>query len=89
MAYSGRYLQRLRVLVAATYGMTCWLCHEPIESWREFEVDHVLPRAQGGSDALPNLRPAHGTFSEAKCNTRRGQRAAPPPVHVNDAQWFE
>lgn len=88
MAYSGRRVQELRLLVASTYGLACWLCGRPIASWREYEVDHVLPRALGGSDALPNLRPAHGCFSESKCNTRRGKSTAPPVEHIDDTHWF-
>ncbi len=30
-------------------------------------VDHITPISQGGTGALYNLRPAHGT-----CNSRRG-----------------
>jgi hypothetical protein len=66
-------VKRFRELVFGTYGSTCWLCGHPGAD----TVDHVKPRAMGGTDTLDNLRPAHGF-----CNTGRGAGAlsSPPPT---------
>lgn len=47
----------------------CWICGKGGAT----SVDHVVPRARGGSDALTNLRAAH-----VKCNASRGARMALP-----------
>ena len=72
--WGGRRASNLRRLVAATYGLRCHLCGQQIASYAEMEADHVVPRSQGGSDALDNLRPAHG-----HCNQRRGTQ----PITTN------
>jgi len=71
--WGGRYAQQLRALVLEVYGTDCWLCGHPGAT----TADHVRARARGGTDALDNLRPAHGF-----CNTGRG--AADP--HPGRAQ---
>ena len=55
-------------------GWTCGICLEPVsrtappnDPWAP-TLDHVLPRALGGSDELDNLRLAHRW-----CNTVRGK----------------
>jgi len=52
----------------------CWLCGLPILISGEcgkftYSDDHVLPRANGGSNHHTNLRPAH-----RRCNTIRGTK---------------
>lgn len=64
--WSGRYAQRLVALTLAVYGRTCHLCLKPGAT----TADHIVPRSKGGSDAISNLRPAHG-----RCNYRRGDRS--------------
>jgi 5-methylcytosine-specific restriction enzyme A len=50
----------------------CWLCYQPGDEHDPLEVDHVVPKAQGGSDDRSNLRAAHRS-----CNRRRrGRRSA-------------
>jgi len=56
-------------------GFVCWLCggstvdgaepNSPVAP----EIDHVIPRSQGGSDDVANLRCAHRF-----CNESRGDR---------------
>ncbi|WP_455952497.1 HNH endonuclease [Arcanobacterium haemolyticum] len=71
----GRQLQKLRALVISTYGLECHLCHQLIDTRlpgthpQGFSIDHVIPRAHGGSNAIGNLRPAH-----RQCNTERGTK---------------
>lgn len=60
-----------------TYGITCYLCHEPIDltatrqvgkpGWeRGLHRDHVIPRSKGGPDTIENVRPTH-----ARCNLEK------------------
>ncbi len=47
--------RRRRAAVLADHGGRCHLCgHLGAE-----QVDHVVPRSQGGTDDLTNLAPAH------------------------------
>ncbi|GAC1329476.1 MAG: hypothetical protein NVSMB13_17110 [Mycobacteriales bacterium] len=61
--------------VARRDGWTCWICagevdqHAPVTSPVAPSVDHVVPRARGGSNEPANLRLAH-----RGCNGRRGSR---------------
>lgn len=69
--WAGTYARLLKDLCLATYGDICHLCgHAGATS-----VDHIRPRALGGSDDIDNLLPAH-----AFCNTGRGAL----PI-----QWFD
>lgn len=70
-SWGGRRIARIRALVWRMYGGRCWLCGAEITAVQPWDVDHVLPRSQGGSDELRNLRPAH-----ASCNRSRGARPA-------------
>jgi 5-methylcytosine-specific restriction enzyme A len=42
--------------VLARDGHRCQQCGKPCPHPRHHDVDHVLPRAEGGSDDLSNLR---------------------------------
>jgi 5-methylcytosine-specific restriction endonuclease McrA len=52
--------KRLRV-IERDNGM-CYLCGLPGAN----SVDHVIPHAKGGTDAMTNLRAAHMTCNTAK-----------------------
>ena len=56
--------QRLRVLSRDTY--TCYYCSADNAS----HVDHVIPKAKGGSDDMDNLVAAC-----ASCNQRKGSKS--------------
>ncbi|MDE2935971.1 MAG: HNH endonuclease signature motif containing protein [Chloroflexota bacterium] len=64
--------KRVRKLVldlhAAQDGQ-CGICGQAIDDLRATHVDHIIPRAKGGSDRLTNLQLAH-----ARCNTAKGDR---------------
>jgi 5-methylcytosine-specific restriction endonuclease McrA len=64
----GRRKRRVRALLARD-GDLCWLCGKPLDG--DATLDHVVPRSKGGSDALANLKLAHG-----RCNHRRGNADA-------------
>lgn len=66
--WAGRYVSQVRARVLTTYGDTCCHCHRPGAR----SVEHVRPRAFGGTDQLENLRPAH-----LDCNIRRGTDPMP------------
>jgi 5-methylcytosine-specific restriction endonuclease McrA len=66
--------------VLETYGSVCHICSEAIDlsapracgkqGWElGLHIDHVVPIAKGGEDALHNVKPAHG-----KCNLSKGSR---------------
>ena len=48
----------------------CWLCGEPARPNDPLEVDHVIPRSEGGATTRENLHTAHRS-----CNRSRGGRA--------------
>ncbi|MEU7904136.1 HNH endonuclease [Actinoplanes sp. NPDC049118] len=70
---SSKTARRRRVI--NRWSSDCWLCGLPIDlalaspAPGSFSIDHVTPQAYGGSDRLPNLRPAHRS-----CNAARGHR---------------
>jgi 5-methylcytosine-specific restriction endonuclease McrA len=72
-AGSTRRWRRLRLAVAwrlATVGsLPCTRCGQAIAYGDTWDLDHILARAQGGTDRPDNLGPAH-----PRCN-----RAAQPP----------
>jgi len=55
----------------------CHICGQPIdydlhwEDSRSFVVDHVIPLAKGGEDALSNMRAAHRHQPSVNATARR------------------
>lgn len=47
----------------------CYLCDTPIRTAQDLTLDHIWPKAHGGSDLPPNRAVAHWT-----CNNRKGSR---------------
>lgn len=64
-----RHLQYIRQRLIAEHGMVCALCGKPIESESELTVDHIIPRAMGGSTTYENCQLAH-----KECNFRKGNK---------------
>jgi 5-methylcytosine-specific restriction endonuclease McrA len=62
---------------------TCWLCGEPARVDDPLEVDHVIPRSEGGATTRANLRAAHRSCNRSRGGTggggsrRRGGAADP------------
>lgn len=61
--WGGRKVQQLAGRVFAQQGRVCHLCGMPGAD----TIDHLTPRAAGGTDELDNLAPAHSS-----CNSARG-----------------
>ena len=66
--------EKLRLIFDRTSGK-CHICHGALEFSSygkddEWEVEHSNPRANGGSDRLSNLYPAH-----IKCNRSKGTKS--------------
>lgn len=74
MAHWARGWAATRRRVLERDGYVCWLCRKPGAN----SVDHVIPRALGGSHGESNLRAAHGW-----CNSQRGKRMVLPRARAN------
>jgi 5-methylcytosine-specific restriction endonuclease McrA len=62
----------LRRTYAATLPVVCEICGKPVEPWQKWELDHRVPRCQGGAWHNPaNLRPLHWA-----CNRGPAKRLA-------------
>ena len=44
-----------------------------LQSAQGWEIDHIVPVARGGTDALSNLRPLHWRNNDAKGDSLDGQ----------------
>lgn len=68
-------------LVVKTYGKWCVYCMELGVEVPATSIDHVVPVARGGTDALNNLRPVCGT-----CNSSKGAKLLEEwPKHLRPA----
>lgn len=74
--------KRARARLRAT-GASCYLCGEaidyklPMTDPKSFVVDHVIPLAKGGQDALSNMKAAH---RRRDCNSKKRARIVAPIV---------
>jgi hypothetical protein len=78
---------RRRLLAAGLWGeLSCYLCGESIDvrlghpDPLSASIDHVIPRARGGTHDAANLRPTH-----LRCNLRKHARADVGPLAYTDA----
>lgn len=76
-----RHLQYIRQHLIAKHGMVCALCGKPIESENELTVDHIIPRAMGGSTTYENCQLAH-----KECNFRKGNKYVDPETFKNNTE---
>lgn len=82
MASNPRSYRRVRDYILATHPPVCAWCGGAIDLTLSGNdplgpsVDHILPRAQGGTDHPNNLQPMH-----RRCNTTRGNQ--PLPKHTS------
>lgn len=59
-ARTSKGFRKLRASWWTQGNRTCWLCGKPITEANDYTIDHVVPLSQGGTNALTNLKPAHG-----------------------------
>ena len=64
---SAARVRRIRSPLIERQNGRCGLCGEPVIG--EIHIDHVIPRAHGGSDTLDNLQAAHAACNLAKCGS--------------------
>ena len=81
---TGRPWRRLRHHILTTRPAICAQCGQPIDltlsGFHDYgpTVDHVEPRARGGTDHPTNLQPMHRI-----CNLRKGSRPTDTPHSRN------
>ncbi|MBW4678665.1 MAG: HNH endonuclease [Microcoleus vaginatus WJT46-NPBG5] len=54
------------------FGSCCWWCRKSLRE-AELTLDHLLPKSEGGSNSLENLR-----LACFRCNNSRGKSLYPP-----------
>lgn len=76
---------RLRLAVLERDGWVCSTCGKALEG-DDATVDHVIPKAAGGTDDTSNLVSMCRT-----CNASKGDRPAPVLVRVNwtNSRWLD
>lgn len=68
--FNERELRRkIKLELAAKYGLTCAICGKPIASVEDATVDHIIPLFRGGKTTIENCQLAH-----AKCNKQKGSK---------------
>ncbi|MBV9851781.1 MAG: HNH endonuclease [Armatimonadetes bacterium] len=80
--------------VAERAGERCEYCHAPEQVFNfAFEVEHILPRAAGGDDALDNLALACESCNLCKSDAVTGRDEATgadvPLFHPRRDRWHE
>ena len=58
---------RKQALAAFRDGDVCGRCHRPMRTGQKLELDHIVPRSQGGETTWENTRLTHKA-----CNQRAG-----------------
>lgn len=65
----------------------CWYCGKQTNPFRDFQIDHVVPQAHGGTDDRGNLVPACQA-----CNQRKGAQSLDSfrrGYGIGHRFWFE
>ena len=62
-----RDIKRRWAVKCETGELFCFLCGKKIDSMKQCNIDHWIPRALGGKSTEENLKPAH-----ENCNSRKG-----------------
>lgn len=85
---------RERVALFQAAGGICHICSGRIHVGEAWEVEHVVPLAQGGEDGGDNLRPAHVKCHKAKSakdatDTARAKRREAKHLGVRKRSSFK
>lgn len=72
---SSRSNRKRKLRLIAIFGRWCHICEKPIGKRAAVSVDHVVPKSEGGTNDIENLRPAH-----RGCNSKRGNKPWPNPI---------
>lgn len=70
--FHGKHARRRynrRVAIWNLTGGYCRYCGRALDFVKDFEVDHVAPRANGGADRLHNMQPACVRCNRTKSDT--------------------
>lgn len=86
---------RKRVLVRDAFTCQCPWCQgsdSPLRlTWATFEVDHIIPLHQGGTNELTNLRALHRTchkrITAEQAQARFWGNGTKPHGHTNERAW--
>jgi 5-methylcytosine-specific restriction endonuclease McrA len=67
---SSKEKKRLRAALHRKYGNQCWYCQRHFPDGL-LTIEHLIPRSQGGTNALTNLR-----LACEPCNAAEGRKTA-------------
>ena len=56
-----------RIAITNSLYPECPWCKQPIKATQELTIDHIKPKAFGGTDNIENLQPMH-----KECNSKKG-----------------
>lgn len=76
-----RNRDREKRLIVSRDGPACFYCGRPRHNPLVMTIEHLVARAHGGADALPNLR-----LADPLCNKFAGRRAVSDKLELR-AKW--
>lgn len=75
--------RKLRGVVFRTMGDACYMCGD-----KATEIDHIIERAEGGTDDLENLQPLCNTCHKGKTAKYNQERIARMMKARQEARFF-
>ena len=74
------FTPKQRATLFTEHGGLCHICNSKIQVGQAWDVDHVRPLAEGGTNDLSNLRPAH-----EKCHRGVGSKTSDDIKNISRA----